>query len=158
MSHAASPSSMLCHRIYCRVIYGDTDALGFAYNGNYLRWFEQGRTEMFRHLGLPYTAIEAGGIALPVAEAWCRFLSPVRYDDLLAIETRLDPAPKAAIRFEYTLFTEDPARPVARGYTRHACIDSTGRAVRPPAFLREFIRCKMAEAENTADFSGSSDP
>ena len=138
---------MLTHRTQCRVIYGDTDALGYAYNGNYFRWFEQGRTEMFRALGLPYTEIEKRGVALPVAETWCKFLAPVRYDDLLTIETRLDPEPKAAIRFEYTLFTEDPGRPVAHGYTRHACIDGAGRAVRPPAFLRDFIRCRLAAAD-----------
>ena len=137
---------MLSHRTQCRVIYGDTDALGFAYNGNYFRWFEQGRTEMFRQLGLPYTEIEAQGVALPVAEAWCKFLAPVRYDDLLTIETRLDPTSKAAIKFEYTIFSDDPARPLARGYTRHACIDHSGRTVRPPAFLRDFIRQKLAEA------------
>ena len=137
---------MLSHRTHCRVIYGDTDAMGYAYNGHYFRWFERGRTEMFRELGMPYTEIEGRGFALPVAEAWCKFIAPVRYDDLLTVETRLDPASLAALKFDYTLFRDDPARPLARGYTRHACIDRDGRTVRPPSFLRDFIRRKTAEA------------
>lgn len=137
---------MLTHRTTCRVIYGDTDALGYAYNGHYFRWFERGRTEMFRDLGMPYTEIERQGFALPVAEAWCKFIRPIGYDDLLTIETRLDPTSLAALKFDYTLLRNDPEQPLARGFTRHACIDRSGRTVRPPAFLRTFIQRKRAEA------------
>ena len=76
---------MLSHRTTYRVIYGDTDNMGVAYYANYLRWFEIGRTEMFRHLGLTYSEIEARGIFLPVAEAHCKYLAPAHYDELLVI-------------------------------------------------------------------------
>ena len=49
---------MLTHRTTCRVIYGDTDKMGVAYHANYLRWFEMGRSEMFRNLGLTYREME----------------------------------------------------------------------------------------------------
>ena len=59
---------MLKHQTTYRVIYGDTDNMGVAYHANYLRWFEMGRTEMFRHLGMTYREIEAKGVYLPVSE------------------------------------------------------------------------------------------
>ena len=61
---------MPTNRTTCRVIYGDTDNMGQAYYGNYFRWFEIGRTELFRSLGISYASVESRGIFLPVAEAY----------------------------------------------------------------------------------------
>jgi acyl-CoA thioester hydrolase len=122
------------------VIYGDTDNMGIAYNANYLRWFEIGRTELFRSLGLPYKEIEAKGIFLPVSEVYCKFLIPAKYDDLLTIETSIDLSLRGGIKFDYRLFVEENENMVASGYTKHAFVDHTGRIVRPPAFLTEIIR------------------
>ena len=58
----------LSHATPYRVIYGDTDTMGVVYHANYLRWFEIGRTELFRYLGMPYREIEARGLMLPVSE------------------------------------------------------------------------------------------
>ncbi len=132
------------HRTTYRVIYGDTDNMGVAYYANYLRWFEIGRTEMFRDLGLAYREIEARGIFLPVSEAHCKYLSPARYDELLVIETTLDPAMRAGMKFDYRISSEGDGRAVANGCTRHACLSGSGRVVRPPAYLRELIREKLA--------------
>lgn len=125
------------HETTIRVIYGDTDTMGYAYHANYLRWFEIGRTELFRSNGLPYREIEARGIFLPVSEAYCRFLAPVRYDELLVVETVIDAGFRGGMKFDYRLRAETEDKPRATGYTRHACVDGGGRVVRPPAFLRE---------------------
>ncbi|MBI2347921.1 MAG: acyl-CoA thioesterase, partial [Deltaproteobacteria bacterium] len=63
-----------------RVIYGDTDQMGVVYYANYLRWFEIGRTELLRQIGMPYTAIEKKGLRFPVIEVSCRYYRPSRYD------------------------------------------------------------------------------
>lgn len=128
------------HRTSIRVIYGDTDNMGFAYYGNYMRWFEIGRTELFRAWGLTYRSIEEKGVFLPVAEAYCRYLAPVRYDDILVVETRLDTAVKGKIKFDYTIFAREEERPCAAGYTLHACMSPEGRVIRPPLFLTQLIR------------------
>lgn len=127
------------HRTTCRVIYGDTDKMGFAYYGTYMRWFEIGRTEMFRELGLPYKTIEENGIFLPVSEAYCRYLAAVYYDTLLTIETTLDTGIKGAVKFDYRLLSPDEQTVHAKGYTRHACVNKSGRVVRPPQFLTEMF-------------------
>jgi acyl-CoA thioester hydrolase len=135
------------HRTAYRVIYGDTDNMGQVYYANYFRWFEIGRTELFRHLGLPYREVEARGILLPVSEAFCKFRQPVRYDDLIMIETALDESVRAGMKFNYRLLDESGSVPLAEGYTRHACVNSAGRVVRPPALLTDFIRkCRESDS------------
>jgi acyl-CoA thioester hydrolase len=130
---------MLTHRTLYRVIYADIDKMGFGYHANYFRWFETARAEMFRFIGLPYKEIEARGYFLPVSELHCKFINPVQYDDLLIIETSLDTSIRAGIKFDYTAFDENGDRPMARAYTRHAFMDSTGKVVRPPDFLTQLI-------------------
>ena len=138
---------MLSYQIQRRVIYGDTDRMGYAYYANYLRWFEIGRSELFRHLGLTYREIETRGIFLPVSEAQCKYIAPVQYDDLLLIETSIDTGVKAAMKFDYHLFNAADKSDVAVGYTKHAYVDRDGRLLRPPRFLRDFIKQKMEESE-----------
>ncbi len=130
---------MMKHRTTCRVIYGDTDNMGVAYHANYLRWFEMGRSEMFRSLGLTYKAIETKGVFLPVSEVFCKFVSPAQYDDVLIIEVSLDSTVKAGFKFDCCILSEDGDKTLATGHTKHACVDQTGRVIRPPAFLIEII-------------------
>jgi acyl-CoA thioester hydrolase len=137
---------MYSHRTTYRVIYGDTDNMGQVYYGNYFRWFEIGRSEMFRTLGLPYKTVEDNGIFLPVAESHCKYAAPAKYDDILVIETSLDTKLKAGIKFDYSIYREDGKTLVARGYTKHPCVNRDGKVVRPPAFLKEIIEKIKAES------------
>ena len=130
---------MPTHRTTYRVIYGDTDTMGQSYYGNYFRWFEIGRNEWFRSLGLAYTSVESRGIFLPVAEAYCKYSAPAKYDDLLIIETSLDTRLKGAIKFDYRIFSEDAKTILAHGYTKHACLNREGKVVRPPDFIKEVV-------------------
>lgn len=122
-----------------RVIYGDTDNMGIAYHANYFRWFEIGRSEMFRSLGLAYRDIEKRGIFLPVSEVGCKFLAPIRYDDLLVIETTLDTAVRGGMKFDYRIFKENDDTLLARGFSKHACMNKARKVVRPPAFIMELV-------------------
>jgi acyl-CoA thioester hydrolase len=121
-----------------RVRYADTDQMGMAYHGNYVRWFEVGRTEMLRAQGMSYREVEEAGFRMPVLEVSCRYLTPARYDDELAIETVLAELGRASLRFEYRVVRLADGELLARG-TRHCFLDSAGRAVRPPAFFRELL-------------------
>ncbi len=128
------------HRAECRVIYGDTDSMGIAYHANYFRWFETGRAELFRSIGAPYAWIEEKGYFLPITEAFCKYIAPIKYDDLLWVETVVDTSIRAGIKFNYRIFKNgrDESR-IAEGYTRHAFLDRTGKVVRPPKFITELV-------------------
>src|SRR2546426_8050137 len=94
------------HRFPLRVRYADTDQMGFAYYGHYLRWFEIGRVELLRSLGMRYRDLDASGVWLPVLEARCRYLKPARYDDLLAVEAGVLRLARASVEFGYPVVGE----------------------------------------------------
>ena len=122
-----------------RVLYGDTDSMGVAYYANYLKWFEIGRTELFRRVGSSYYSVEEGGCFLPVYEAYCRYLNPARYDDIIQIQTKFSFASRARFRFDYRLFHKYDGALLAEGYTIHVCTDKAGRVLKPPKYLRELL-------------------
>ena len=128
------------HTTSYRVIYGDTDNMGIAYHANYLRWFEMGRNELFRHLGMPYTQVESRGLSLPVSEVKCKYLSPAHYDDVIFIQATLNIAFRAGLQFDYSITNEDRSITYTSGYTRHAFVNVKGKVVRPPAFIRDLIK------------------
>jgi len=130
---------MFSHRTTYRVIYGDTDNMGQVYYGNYFRWFEIGRSEMFRSLGLPYKTVEDNGIFLPVSETRCKYSMPAKYDDIIVIETSVDTRVKGGIKFDYSIYAEDGETLLAKGYTKHACVNREGKVVRPPQFMKAVI-------------------
>ena len=137
---------MLDHQTTIRVIYGDTDNMGQAYYGNYFRWFEIGRNEIFRSLGLNYKSVEERGIFLPVAEAHCKYCAAAQYDDVLVIETKIDTQIKGAVKFEYKIFRESDHTLIAKGYTKHACLNGEGKVVRPPSFIKDVIERNRLES------------
>lgn len=122
-----------------RVIYGDTDQMGVVYYANYLRWFERGRSEFLRQIGLPYATIEKAGFHFPVAEVTCRYTQSAHYDDVIQIETELSQLGRASLSFEYRISREADRSLLATGATRHACIDHGGQVKRIPAILHNAI-------------------
>ena len=136
------------HRYLVRVRYGDTDRMGFAYYAHYLRWFEIGRAEMLRSLGMSYGSVEEAGISLPVVEAHCRYLKPARYDDAIAIETGVSDLKRVSVRFAYRVVRESDGALLARGTTEHAFVGRDGRPARPPRALAELLeRAPRADGE-----------
>jgi acyl-CoA thioester hydrolase len=97
---------MLDHTTKLRVRYGETDQMGYMYYGNYAEFFEVGRVEMLRSLGMTYSAMEAEGIMMPVLELKCKYLKPARYDEEISIKVFMDKMPGVKIHFRYELFNE----------------------------------------------------
>lgn len=122
-----------------RVIYGDTDQMGVVYYANYLRWFEKGRSEFLRQIGLPYPVIERKGVHFPVVEVTCRYAQSARYDEVIQIETELAQAGRASLSFEYRIRREAENAILATGTTKHASIDNSGQIVRIPQILLDAI-------------------
>ncbi len=93
--------------IQFRVRYGETDQMGFVYYGNYAQYFEMGRTEWLRKLGITYKKMEETGIMLPVMNLNISYFKPAKYDDLLTLKTTLIKMPSAKIEFSYEIFNEE---------------------------------------------------
>jgi acyl-CoA thioester hydrolase len=121
---------MIQSRAQVVVRYAETDMMGVVYHGNYLPWFEIGRTTLLKQQGISYRQLEADGYSLPVLEVTAKFRRPARYDDVLTIVTTMREKPSLRIRLDYEVFNEDLL--LATGQTSHAFIDRNGRPVRPP--------------------------
>lgn len=120
-----------------RVLYGDTDAMGQAYYGNYFRWFEAGRAEWFRTCGMSYREIERGGVWLPVVEANCRYRMSAFYDDVLGVFTSFGFSSQARLRFDYEI--KRNGEQLANGYTVHVCMNAARKVMKPPEHLRRLL-------------------
>lgn len=90
-----------------RVRYYDTDQMGIVYYGNYARFYEIGRVEALRHLGLNYREIEESGISMPVYDLNSRFIRPAKYDDLLTIRVTIPKLPKTRLMFDYEIYNQE---------------------------------------------------
>jgi acyl-CoA thioester hydrolase len=124
-----------------RVIYGDTDAMGNAYYGNYLKWFEVGRSEWFRKSGMTYREVESGGVYLPVVEAHCSYKKPAFYDDVLTIATSFKFSGPARLRFDYEIMRDGEI--LADGYTVHVCVNRERKVLKPPAYLKDVLESRL---------------
>ena len=124
-----------------RVTFADTDLMGVVYYAHYLDWFEIGRAEYFRNLvGIPYTEIVSLGINTPVAEAYCKYIKPARYDEVLLIDTSLAELKRASIRFEYTVIQKKENLKLAEGYTVHAFLSKEGKIIRIPEYILDALK------------------
>ncbi|MDT3405407.1 acyl-CoA thioesterase [Mucilaginibacter terrae] len=97
---------MFTYTTKVRVRYGETDQMGYMYYGNYAEFYEVGRVEMLRSLGLTYAWMEENGIMMPVLEMKCRYMKPARYDEEISIKVTMDKMPGVKIHFRYDLYNE----------------------------------------------------
>ncbi len=130
-----------------RVRYAETDQMGVVYYGNYMTWFEIGRAEMLRSLGLSYQQMEQDGAVLPVAKASCRYRMPARYDDEIQIRTRCIALRGALVTFGYRIMRhvggEDEHVLLAEGETTHVVVDRTLTRCPMPERYAAAIRATM---------------
>ena len=89
-----------------RARYAETDQMGVVYHGNYAQYFELGRTEWLRSIGITYKSIEEGNIMLPVISIAFKFKKPALYDDVLTIKTSLVKKPLVKIEFEHEIINQ----------------------------------------------------
>ena len=84
---------MFTSKTQVRIHYALTDQMGVVYHGHYAQFYEIGRTEALRSLGLTYKEVEAAGVIMPVTEIHSRFLRPALYDDLITVITSVKELP-----------------------------------------------------------------
>ncbi len=89
-----------------RVRYAETDKMGYVYYGNYAQYYEVGRVEALRTLGISYKALEDLGYMMPVVQMITNYNKPALYDDELVIRTTIKEAPKVRIKFYYEVYND----------------------------------------------------
>ncbi len=137
---------MIVHETKLRVRYGETDQMGYAYYGKYAEYFEVGRVETVRSIGLPYKLVEEKGILMPVSELQVNYKRPAFYDDLLSIQTSIAEKPRSSLLFTYKILNEESLL-LATGLVRLAFVDKVRmRPVRVPDFVAEAVEAHWPSA------------
>jgi len=120
---------------HIRVRYGETDKMGVVYNGNYALYFEVGRTEALRQIGITYDQIEKSGFMMPVHSLNLIFHKPAVYDELLTVETSFSEIPGVRVRISYAIKNAENQL-ICTGDTTLVFIDAkSNRPVRCPEIL-----------------------
>ncbi|WP_353170754.1 thioesterase family protein [Flavobacterium sp.] len=122
-----------------RVRYAETDQMGVVYHGNYAQYFEMGRVEWLRNLGVSYKWMEENGVMLPVVSLEMNFKKPARYDDVLRVKTILKSQTSVKIEFDYEIYNEQNQL-LTTGYSMLVFVDmKTGRPIVPPKYVSDKI-------------------
>lgn len=128
---------MYMHTTRIRVRYSETDRMGYVYYGNYSVYFEVGRVEGLKELGVSYKELEDNGIMLPVLEYTIKYFKPAYYDDLLTINTVIEDISGSRIFFTYKTYNEQGDL-INEASTTLVFVDrSSGKPTRPPQYITE---------------------
>jgi len=129
-----------------RVRYAETDQMGVVYHSNHFIWFEVGRVELMRGMGISYRDLERNeGRFIAVAEAKCRYRAPVRYDEEIIVRTWLKSVRESVVVFSYELRGVQPDRLLAEGETVHVVTDSSMKIAKLPKKLLRVFREAQGE-------------
>jgi acyl-CoA thioester hydrolase len=134
LSTARTPPAGHCGETQIRVRYAETDRMGLLHHANYLVYFEQGRTELLRELGVTYRDLEDQGYLLVLTKVDVHYRRPARYDDLLSLRTTTVRTTMVRIDHKYELFCDGVL--LADGTSTLACVDRQGRPQALPEFLQ----------------------
>ncbi len=101
------------------VRYAETDQMGIVHHSNYPVWFEAGRTDFIRKIGMPYSKIEENGALLPLLELRCSFKGFARYEDELIVKTYIKEHTGTRLLFHYEVNKAGVDKVITEGETLH---------------------------------------
>lgn len=121
--------------VQLRVRYGETDQMGVVYHGNYAQYFEVGRVEWLRNLGVSYKNMEETGVMLPVVSLTMNYKKPAKYDELITVRTIFKKLTSVKIEFDYELYNEQMEL-LTTGNSILVFVDiKTGRPTQAPKYI-----------------------
>lgn len=127
---------MTPHECRVRVRYAETDKMGVVYHAHYFMYFETGRTEALRALGMPYRTLEEKGYLLTVVEVGAKFRAGAKYDDELRVVTRPSAAGRVRVRFDYEVWRGEQL--LCEGFTVLACLKE-GKVAELPVEVKTLL-------------------
>ena len=130
------------HQLAVRVYYEDTDFTGLVYHASYVRFFERGRSDFLRLIGIGQAGLAAQDVAFAVTRLEIDYRRAARIDDALTVVTRLSEARGAHVRFDQAIRRADVE--IAAASVKVACIDGAGRPRRPPTALASTLIARVS--------------
>lgn len=119
------------------VRYAETDQMGVVHHSNYPVWFEAGRTDFIRKMGMPYSKIEENGAMLPLLELKCIFKGFARYEDEIVVKTYIKEHTGTRLLFHYEVCKADSDKVLTEGETLHVWTNNNLKPVNIKKFMPE---------------------
>ena len=136
-----------------RVHFYDTDTMGVVHHANYMRWFETGRVEYLRSIGITLTEMMSDGILFPITEVRAKYLHSAKFDDDLELETTALELTKVKMEFNYKIRRQSDEKILVTGYSQNVFTNSaTGKISRLPE--KYFSKLEKAMIEEMAQRNG----
>lgn len=110
-----------------RVQYYETDQMGCVHHSNYIRWFEEIRSDYLAFLGMDYDRMEAAGIISPVLTIQAEYKTMTRYGETVEIRVRVKEYNGIRIRLEYEICDREDGTLRCRGESSHCFLNREGR-------------------------------
>lgn len=98
---------MIKHHTKIKVRYAETDQMGYVHHSHYALYLEEARMELLNKLGIDCVQLDREGIILPVAEMRTRYSTPLRFGDIITVETELLQDIKSKLEFRYRIYNQD---------------------------------------------------
>ena len=121
-----------------KVFYRDVDKMGIVYYSRYFEYFEEGRTEMLKSMGLSINSIEDSGILLPVITAHCDYKKGLKLEQETILEVSILKIPKSRLKISYEIKSENNIKYIS-GYTEHAFMKKNGKPTKVPNIILDAI-------------------
>jgi acyl-CoA thioester hydrolase len=125
------------------VRYAETDQMGVVHHSAYIVWFEEGRSSWMRAMGSNYADFEASGLNLAVSEVYARYQAAALYGRRVTVRTWMEDLRSRTAKIRYEILDTDSGRTLVTGYTRHICVDRSGKVVRIPERWRDLLQGKQ---------------
>ena len=116
--------------ITIRVRYPEVDAMGYLRHSRYLQYFEMGRVELLRGLGISYADLERAGVFFVVVKAALNYRAPARYDEELHLTSTV--TRQTHVRIDHAYDVRRGGTLICDGTTTIACVDREGKLIGIP--------------------------
>ena len=126
------------------VNFYDTDAMAVVHHSNYIRWFEIGRVEYLRAIGITLNELMEDGFVFPITEVRAKYVSPGKFDDVVQIETTATALTKAKMAFDYRILRKSDGELMVRGHSQNVFTrQDTGKITRLPDKYYTLLKAAM---------------
>lgn len=118
------------HKYIREVQYYETDSMKIVHHSNYIRWFEEARTDFLKSVSMPYDEIEKMGLMIPVLSVECTYKYPLKFGQRFRIELNMTEFNGVKFNFEYNVFNDETNQLCVSGKTSHCFVNDSFKPVR----------------------------
>lgn len=108
---------------YHHAKYYETDQMAIVHHSNYIRWFEEARIDWLEQVGIPYDAMEARGVIIPVIGVTAEYKTMTRFKETVRIELRLEQYNSVRFSVRYWVYNDATNELRCTGTSQHCFID-----------------------------------